>query len=1576
MAARTLSTRMLILIAVTVTSSIGVLGLVVLPQAVAEEGNAQPPKAAKGPQVRNAIINAQAMVRMANLQPEGDEEAAYADILFPTDRTTVRLLSMSRELLENERYSEAVRHLGHILHAEQDYFFQPDPQQPFHRSLKAEAVKLIGELPEEGREAYRLQYGARAQQMLDEAVKSGDPDKVAEVSRTYFHTSAGYEATLLLAGDHLDHGRALAAALCLQRLRATDRVAAKWEPMLSLQLATCWLRAGLQDKAEETLVQLRERVGGEKITVGGESIAWFGDDEKAVDWLSERLGPQLQLVSADLAEWLMFRGNASRTAVSSGGSPLLNPRWKVPTTDDPTIEKILAELQNRYDDQHLSSLPSVHPLVVDDVVLMRTTSNLLAVDLITGKRLWNVPSDDSIEALLDVRGGAAANTPQLEAGLEQRIWNDATYGTLSSDGANVYSIEDLNPFNGTVTTIPGRAVIMQETSGPQVYNRLTAHDIETGKLIWELGGPGGEAELELANTYFLGPPLPMAGQLYCLAETAGEIQLLALSARTGKLEWSQQLAMLERNILQDPIRASCGASPSYADGVMVCPTSAGAVIAVNLTTRSLLWGYRYPVTDNYQANSRMMIIRRGGAVFQAGGDSSSTEGWADSSVTISDGQVILTPAESDEMYCLDLLDGSLLWKKDREDGLYVAGVQDANVIVVGRNSLRALHLADGEAAWGDVEFPDSAAPSGRGFINGSQLFLPLSTAEVATFELSNGELVARSRSRDGSVPGNLISHGGTILAQGVQNLESFYQLEYLENEVKGTLSEEPENATALALRGEIRLHSGAVEEAVADLRRSLQLAPDPHTQQLLVDALLEGLRIDFTTYRASIDELETLIEQPEQRSRFMRLLATGLHESGEVDKAFVTYLRFTDPTLGRLELEPIDGVLSVRRDRWVRTRIGELWEIANEEQQQAMDVELQARLETVLQSESTAELSLFLAFFGNNILAEPARAELVNRLLSQNELLAAEFELQQLQQSENAEVSNRATAQLAMLLGGSRRPKDAAIYYAQLNGPLADVVCLDGMTGSELYAKVSDASIQQHVGEGPGAWPTGEVVKSREEKNVNTMRYFGFEIQGPQGPFFDDVHIEIDQNRRTLVGRDGLGHVAWQVNVIEPGTNNGPNFNQHVNHGRVAGHLLLITLGHELLAIDILRADEGSGSSNEARILWRRSLAESVLGGRGNAVPQFRQFQAPWGNRIVVNANGWQPAGTLCFVSEKIVCFEENRKLVVADPLTGETLWMRRDIGNGATVWGDDEVLMVVSPDETEALVLRTSDGAELGKCEVVPAELRVCTVGRNVVQWETTREGSTVRMLDPYGETEAWSHTFSKQARARLINNEELAIVEPEGRFALIDLANGEIKIDSPIEKEEDLNEVYVIRSQDHYVIVANRPWQQRPNIFINPLPGGFGCVVVDGMVYGFDRHSGEKLWSQEVKNHGLELTQSSEMPVLALASQIHRQQINNRGGRRYETAVVCLDKRTGNVLHEERRANTVSTVSLEADPANATVELNMQQAKVLMKFTDKQLDAEAAPERSVIDGAAEDEEEEPEQEEEEESPPAEEDE
>ena len=137
--------------------------------------------------------------------------------------------------------------------------------------------------------------------------------------------------------------------------------------------------------------------------------------------------------------------------------------------------------------------------------------------------------------------------------------------------------------------------------------------------------------------------------------------------------------------------------------------------------------------------------------------------WLDSAATIVEGKVLLTPSDSDELHCLNLVDGTVLWKRPRGQGLYLACASSGKAVVVGRTHLHAWKLADGNAAWKEpIPIP---MPSGRGFRTGALYRLPLSTGEIATVDLGSGHIIARSKSRTGYVPGNLVASGGAIVSQ-------------------------------------------------------------------------------------------------------------------------------------------------------------------------------------------------------------------------------------------------------------------------------------------------------------------------------------------------------------------------------------------------------------------------------------------------------------------------------------------------------------------------------------------------------------------------------------------------------------------------------------------------------------------------------------------------------------------------------------------------------------------------------------------------------------------------------------------
>ena len=902
-------------------------------------------------------------------QQTGADEDLIEGVFLPPDRTAKRRLELAKEMTDGKRYGEAVRYLGSLLDSADDYFFRPEAGESVFRSLKAEAGRLIAALPAEGRESYELQFGARARRMLDDAAASGDPAALAEVSRRFFYTKAGAEAALLLARNHLDHGRPLAAALLLERLQSTSDAAARFEPMLSLYLASSWLRAGMPERAQVALIALKNQRPQAELRIGGKPAKWFHDDSQALAWLGEKMGqPAAPLMLASADDWLMYRGDARRNGAAAGSRPLLNPRWRVRVAHHPEIEKLIGQLRSAYAGQDLAALPSMHPLAIGNVVLMRNSRSLLAVDFETGKLIWEAEplADDAFDQLLAMGSPAQAQfgqIPQKAQWLDQRIWDDPTYGTLASDGECIFFVEDLGLGGPTVILPRGQRQVPIAKS----YNRLAARELKTeGKLKWEVGGPSGEDEPKLAEAFFLGPPLALQGRLYVLAEMKGqEIRLVVLSAKTGKLDWSQQLCVVEQNISQDPEPRAGGASPSFADGVLVCPTSAGAVVAVDLTSRSLLWGYQYPRGQQPGVN-RFNALRM--PVFP-NAERRAGDRWVDSMVTIADGRVLLTPVESDQIFCLNLIDGEVKWKFDRETNLYVACVDAGHVVLVGHSQVAAYSLTEMDpktnkpkVAW-SFDLPAGSMPSGRGFYSGHRYFLPLSSAEVAEVDLTAGAIASRAKSRVGAVPGNLICHHGEIISQAPDAVEVFYQLDVLKDEVTQKLQQSPDDPRAITRLGEIKLDEGKLAEAIELFRRSYQLDPEDRTRDLLVDSLLDGLRTDFTETRPKAADLEQLIEQKHQRRAYLRLVAVGLKKSGQRLPAFDRYLQLLDepvaagkPDGERPELEAVDESLSVRRERWLQAELADLRSRATPDEQRQMDVRIQERLAAALDAKSPPEL--------------------------------------------------------------------------------------------------------------------------------------------------------------------------------------------------------------------------------------------------------------------------------------------------------------------------------------------------------------------------------------------------------------------------------------------------------------------------------------------------------------------------------------------------------------------------------------------------------------------------------------------
>ena len=1470
----------------------------------------------------------------------GISRAAVGQTAFvPAQRSMLLLLDRAQRLLDESRDGEAAQCLGAILDSPDDYFFRPDASLPVHRSLKAEARRMVGRMTKKGRELYELEFGSIAARMLDEAVTAGDVDGLAEVSRRFFHTRAGNEATFLLGFHHLDHGRPMAGALTFKRLWESSPNADQYEPALSLALAACWLQASEPEKARGVLEGLESGQPGGAVQIAGEEVALDSHKGGLASWLAEIIGPAPVSDGSRGDQWSMLRGDASRNAAGGGGGPLLTMRWRIPTTDDPEVESLIEDLRRDYAQEDMQLIPAFHPLVVDDVLLMRTVSKLQAVDFKTGKRIWEVPTEDPFDESLDSAGNVASGRRTLlESSLRLRMWGDAAYGTLGSDGKYVFAVEDLKLEDGMgirrqFVVNPMRPA---DAASLKPSNRLAAYEIRTGKLMWQVGGAANEHELRLGGTFFLGPPLPLMGDLYVLAELNGEIRLLALDSGSGDLLWDQQLTVVNRDVLNDPVRRLAGASPSYADGILVCPTSDKSVVALELTTRSLLWGYIHSTSDSQPRRQGMFMAPGQFPSADTGGR------WIDSSVVLAEGRVLVTPVRSDELHCLDLADGRLAWTQSRNDDLFLACAYDGKAVLVGRRGVRALALNDGSVAWekGSVEFPEGSSLTGTGFRSGNRYYVPLDTATVAAIDLDTGRLAETFESRERAVPGNLVCYKDKIVSQRADGVEAFHQLDLLREEVKKRLAAEPDGAEALTWAGEIMWNDGNLREAVESFRAAWKLSPSIYTRRAFREALFEGLRGEFESYRGRLEEIRPLIDDVSQQATLLRLVAMGLEDAGEYAEALDCYRELIELDHDGQRMEPIDEWLALRRDRWIRVQMSALRRKMPEESRDEIDRFARDLLDVAIGERTPEAIRGFLDYFDGQPVAREAR-DILGGLLKQNgRLLEQELLLERDAGSSDPERAGRAIAEMAAILAGADRLGDAAVCYKRLAEDFADVICGDGKTGKELYRAVEagDPVSAWLAPESP--WPVGN-VESKEgiPKPTGETSYGKMVVnyQGGSGPFFRDLSIEIHQTPLQLVARDGLGNIRWHLplDTITP--------REHLAYGRammqvnVLGHMLLLSAGNKILAIDTLNASEGQTPS----VVWTQDL--HLPDAADIRRQQFRRMANLRGGLGGIGIGGgmYPTANGPVAVSSEAVCFKRSRTLVAVDPVSGEEIWTRRDVHPDSVVFGDHEYVFVAGPDKTEADVFRVADGKLLGK-RSLPTEIeRITTAGRRVLTWRVEGPGATVRLIDPWEEGtpkhSVWvSDELDSNSRMFVLDDEAVAVYEPSGRFVMLDLIDGHPIVDQQL-PPENLAEIFVLRCPDQYLLIAHAQQLAAITARTTYTHGVPSVRIERGQVHAFDL-SGKKMWPEpvEVTNQFLVLNQPRSLPVLTFVCMIQEPQAGNIRTQP-KTAILCLDKRTGRVICSKEFADPTSVFQLSGDPEKKTVGIRLQKNMLTLTFTDQ---------------------------------------
>lgn len=1352
-----------------------------------------------------------------------------------------------------------------------------------------ECHRLMGALPPATLDLYRRRYGPAAEKALSEAISSGRREAVEQVATQFRHTAAGGKALRLLAAIHFDRGEFGLAALRYRELPVREL-----DPSIRLKASFAAVKSGQTDLAKEFLGALSE---AEQDQLGRRHAG--GIDIEAVLVRAETPDSH-----DEVRDWSMPFGNPTATAIAEGGEPIMLRRWHHPLTHREPLASQIDRLTADLRDAGKATIPAVMPLAIGDRVITRTMRGVSVFSIGSGASLWESEEGFSLERqwsdgtdgaidpemrqALRFRGqfGPDPSTRMLEhQPLPNSLYRDGVSGQLSSDGQRLYVVEpseshgasndyrENNGFGGALPT--GNA--------GSVANRLVAYDLETGRLAWpDFGGLGGDLadgpfEPPLAGYYFFGPPIRAGADLLVVGEYGKQIRLVALDPSTGQMRWHQPVAEAQVGVEADPVRRLWPIQPSVSEGIVVCPTNVGWLVALEQSSRSVLWAERYaPVRES------------GDPLAQSTGAPVATlnSRWGSAAPIIAGGRVYFTPPEEAQFCCRDLFTGKLVWQRPKRTGLYVAGILDDLLIVVGSRSVDGVGTQDGVTRW-SVSLPDGVgAPSGRSVLTGSHLYVPLRGERLLSIDVARGTIERETElpPGEGSL-GNLILQGGTLLSLSSDGITAFEERSQLVRDIDADLLQNPENAISLLHKAQLQHAEGELELAAETIDRMnpavLNVDDRERFRQLRWATLTSLIESDPGVFESRLNALQDLAQTPEEQFLVRRLTADRQLSESRYTDAAQSYLALLSNDGSRI-LSEEGSRRSLTLDSWLSGRLGDLWQGADASSRDAV----QELFRKTLENTPDAERSRVAGILSFHPAAAEFQAQIASEEIAAGQLSAGELRLLRLARDEDDLVAGQACLALASLAQQNGLVRDCRYWSERAFQRKANI---DPENGGTLAAEIAAERDQPSAVEDVCDWGDYRFSVVRSGGYFAPEQSMRLRPDHSELPFFLDRGLRLVQPDRLVVpAADGVG--IEQMIPLHVGNHSG------ANAAAIAeGHLLFLAYRGVLQAV----------SMTEGRVLWSTPFADDAARrfSREESVAAMRPAGALTASSgLLAQARS---RGAIVIANASYVATQGRRELTVRDPLTGKPRWSRSDLKFRDHLVGTESLLYSVSTDGRRGRILRLVDGKEIER----PAALSkigtaIASVGDRLLlateqqsfQFLGLRAGggSVLSLYDPLDDRVVWSETFPADTLFDLAADGSLLILNSdEGQLSRLEIATGErtllasvppqtLRRRSDVVHLEDANMIYVI-------VNVGR---------VDSSFGDLSAITVNGEIFAFDKAEGGLRWRREISRRRLLCEDFRHSPVLLFADNERTQKAHQDVWR---VNLFAIDKQSGEQVLDE---------------------------------------------------------------------------
>ena len=1473
---------------------------------------------------------------------------------------------------------------------------------------KARLESLYYSSPAPFRTEFARQFSELAESKLSDAVSSGDFTEVRRLATRYAFCPAARNTLLMMTSRSLDRGDFLEAALLLSRVQ---RMNAAPDTALILQMAVCYARAGLITDATDVILQLRKDSGAETVNVRGENVRQPGTPAEIVEWLKNQTAQSNAAGAlAGGTDWLQPGGSYRRLAPRLRGPAGFRTQWKSNLFEVQDVlyseqyNPLLAEFRDPVERESLRLLqrnstivPAGLPLVMGQQAIFRTPFGIRSVNMLSGDLTWEVTRPDSrLKTILDERAAESENASSGRDDFGLRAYVDPraqllyqmirtnTASQMAINGRTLFVVDECA--NATWNDDMG-GMLGPNGSLSIPSNYIRAYDAESGLFRWEAGGqtqnvalPAGQGNL-LAGFYFLGAPLVLGQRTYVLAESGEGIFLIqiaepvaladkAADADSGllisdaqasvnpKVVKSQILTVPEYKLPQHPVRKHAGLMPSFAQGMLICPTCDQRIVAVSAEDHSLRWIFRYA------GNTRVQEIGGENLVLFGGRDVIDTKSvdmdsrWIDSLARIVNGKVLITPRDSDQLYCLDLQTGLMIWSTPRNVFHAIGTVTSDKVVLVGNQRVAAFSMTDGRLIW-STELRDGVV-CGTATSDGTIIQIPTSEPSIVSLDLETGRRLAGQSEDLDRMPGNLLMTEHGLL---LQNL--------LDVSFAATTSHEQATPVEQATD---KLLNRQFADAKQILDQEVTARPtDLIAREMLIELLLEGMRADFSSSQADIPRVRELIELsasdvpiapllhsllglnlpdaavlPRQvrgqsnqyQGELSELIAQGMaadsQSSAEALTANIRQLLNELPAARRqivttgfmIRTKATILTSGIRRALQNRTA-PEREQIAASLQESAMQIfqalpDNDTRL-NFLSSLLGAELPLLV----HDIIKQTASDADAEARASQAALLQ-EFAMLRISQSD---ASNAAPIAGALLDSWKSLNHTDAIqtWLTDLARPVSpqntqhfqmpDVAMRD----KHLEAwKLTNPDIEAAVN---SVW---NGVPQKEESPERTMLEQG---KAPEGipdkliPLYGNPGIYRDWSfarvrpAGDLYAYDADGNVRWKLRPY--GTPDDARYGFAAeSYVMTVGHLLIINLSGNLFAVDPSQLN----TEGEPRELWRKNTAQMPSDADAD---QYRDYVPP-ADRVpqyFPQPAGYFPVGPVTQFGIPVI---SGRRLMVLDPLTGDRTWQTDGIPRDTTLLcsGDQVLLISYAARQIEVRSLvdgsvssvsplpewwgdaNDNAGSSVRDIEVeadVEVIWRIILQGQSCLLFRLTAGRSILENRDLLTDKALWSIELPQDTVFSNVADDVVGLLSDGQQLKLVETDTGRILADLPVTAVTAPRELILRKSSGHFVVL---PDAVEPNTEeYDPI---IDAIHVCGRIYAVREKTMELAWDLPMDSRHIRLAIPERsvllpnVPVLLLLSR------GRAGGpadsvlRRTHYGALVLDVRTGEELYRDDEVGT----------------------------------------------------------------------